>query len=261
VAGKRLGLEDTRGTLFYEIARIAKQKRPRYLLLENVRGLLFHDRGRTFTTIIQVFYELGYDLEWQVINSKYFVPQNRERIFIVGHLRGEPTRKILPIGEINPGDNKTRQKTQGERQRIFNTLDSNYAKGYGSRTMIYLSQTNSNMKQRIQNRKESWTLTNNCADFGLIQKGCLGNNSQGNRVYDTKGISTTLASNAGGKGAKTGLYEVGDRIRRLTPLECERLQGFPDGWTQGISDTQRYKCLGNAVTVPVVEYILDHFTI
>jgi site-specific DNA-cytosine methylase len=87
-------------------------------------------------------------------------------------------------------------------------------------------------------------------------KTIIQNDSQAMRVYDTEGISQTLAAN-GGLGAKTGLYDVNSKIRRLTPTECERLQGFPDGWTQGVSDTQRYKCLGNAVTVPVIEYILE----
>ena len=94
IAGKRLGFEDTRGTIFFEIARIAKEKRPPYLFLENVRGLLSHDKGRTFDTIISTLDEMGYDAEWQVLNSKYFVPQNRERIFIVGHLRDRHTRPV-----------------------------------------------------------------------------------------------------------------------------------------------------------------------
>lgn len=98
VAGKRLGFEDTRGTLFFEIARFAKEIQPRYLFLENVKGLLSHDKGRTFETILYTLDELGYDAEWQVLNSKNFgVPQNRERVFIIGHLRGQRTRKVFPI--------------------------------------------------------------------------------------------------------------------------------------------------------------------
>jgi len=88
VAGLRGGFEDTRGTLFFEIARIIREKQPRFLLLENVKGLLSHDKGRTFATIISTLNELGYDCEWQVLNSKNFgVPQNRERVFIIGHIR------------------------------------------------------------------------------------------------------------------------------------------------------------------------------
>ena len=225
IAGKRLGFEDPRGNIFFEIARIAKVKRPSYLFLENVKGLLSHEKGDTFRTIISTLDEMGYDAEWQVLNSKYFVPQNRERVFIIGHLRGERTRQIFPLGDFNSESDKPKPKIVGVVNDKGNLreveqatcLDANYWKGcdnHAQRTMIYLSNTNANMKQRIQDRKETWTLGTG-TDFGI----------------------------------KDGM-----RIRKLTPIECERLQGFPDNWTQG-SDTQRYKQCGNAVTVPVVEYI------
>ena len=270
IAGKRLGFEDTRGTIFFEIARIAKEKRPRYLFLENVRGLLSHDKGRTFRTILNTLDEMGYDAEWQVLNSKYFVPQNRERIFIIGHLRGERTGKIFPLGQFYEKDDSKKLEQVGnidtkghnslwgrvydpngiaanlnanggglgaktglyaivnDKKGIRNVqnctcIDANYWKGHvqhGARTMIYLSNTNANMKQREQERKETWTL---------------------------------------GTGTDFGIKE-GVRIRKLTPVECERLQGFPDNWTQGVSDTQRYKQCGNAVTVNVVEYIAKNFS-
>ena len=99
VAGKRQGfLDETRGTLFFEIARAAKQIKPRILFLENVKGLLSHDKGRTFGVILNTLDELGYDCEWQVLNSKNFgVPQNRERVFIIGHLRGGSGREVFPV--------------------------------------------------------------------------------------------------------------------------------------------------------------------
>ena len=225
IAGKRLGFEDPRGNIFFEIARIAKAKRPSYLFLENVKGLLSHEKGDTFRTIISTLDEMGYDAEWQVLNSKYFVPQNRERVFIIGHLRGERTRQIFPLGDFNSETDKPKPKIVGvvndkgnlRQVEQATCLDANYWKGcdnHAQRTMIYLSNTNANMKQRIQERKETWTLGTG-TDFGI----------------------------------KDGM-----RIRKLTPIECERLQGFPDNWTRG-SDTQRYKQCGNAVTVPVVEYI------
>ena len=120
IAGKRGGFEDTRGTLFFEMARIAKEKHPRLLLFENVKGLLSHDNGRTFATIIQTIDELGYDCQWQVLNSKNFgVPQNRERIFIVGHTRGTPRPKVFPIGSDNQKDNEVHERK--------NTLTGLYA--------------------------------------------------------------------------------------------------------------------------------------
>jgi len=102
IAGARRGFEDTRGTLFFEICRFASILRPKYLFLENVRGLLNHDGGATFETIIRTLDRLGYDVEWQILNSKNFgVPQNRERVFIIGHSRTERSGNIFPLNEKN----------------------------------------------------------------------------------------------------------------------------------------------------------------
>jgi len=211
IAGKRKGFDDTRGTLFFDIARILADKRPEHLVLENVKGLLSHDGGKTFQTIIGVLTDLGYLVEWQVLNSKNFgVPQNRERVFIIGHLGKGSRPKVFPITQSS----------------------ESYLKYRGG----------------VISTREQWLKDgkNNSRNF-----------SQGQRIYNKDGISQCLAGNAGGQGGKTGLYEVDTKIRRLTPIECERLQGFPDGWTKGISDTQRYKCLGNAVTVPVIKSIME----
>ena len=355
IAGNRQGFDDTRGTLFFEIARIAKEKRPRHLLLENVKGLLNHEGGQTIRTIFRILDEVGYDAEFQVINSKYYVPQNRERIFIVGHLRGEPWSPIFPIGEYRKVDNGTRQKTQGKGKRVQDENSSSLQTSphKGSATLVYIAQKNANMKQRVQERDDTWCLSAAGSDFGVIEKEPqlkpLNDARQGYRVYDPDGIGQCLNSEAGGLGAKMGLvldekkrsvvndkkglrevpqatcldanyYKGHDyhgartliawskstrdwgtesrikegeantlntgegcrtqssanyviteksKIRRLTPLECERLQGFPDNWTKvatgvtkgnrikHMSDTQRYKMCGNAVTVPVIEDILD----
>jgi len=102
IAGKRRGFSDTRGTMFFEVARILKVKRPKIVLLENVKGLLNHNKGETFRVILQALDELGYEVEWMVLNSKFFgVPQNRERVFIIGSLRGERRPEILPFGETS----------------------------------------------------------------------------------------------------------------------------------------------------------------
>lgn len=232
IAGRRLGFEESRGTLFFEVARIAKEKRPKLLFLENVRGLLSHDNGRTFAVILKTLDEIGYDVEWQCINSKYFVPQNRERIFIIGHLRGKSTRQIFPLGnisEINEAkSNTSKGKGNGVEDAICYTVDSNYWKGPdGKRTMIVVHQS---IRQQ-------------------------------ERIYSTDGISASINAIGGGWGAKTGLYETLKGIRRLTPKECERLQSFPAGWTDILSDTQRYKCVGNAVTVSVIQYIMERLVV
>ncbi len=295
VAGNRLGFEESRGTLFFEIARIAAEVRPRLLLLENVKGLLSHDGGKTFAVILATLDELGYDAEWQVLNSKYFVPQNRERIFIIGYLREGPRPKVFPIRETGNLDHLETPR-KGEQPIISNAIDSNYWKGidkHGQRTAIIADRTRTKqgLGRKIEERNDGLTnsLTSVQKDNYLKQVGNIdkkGHNSIWGRVYDPDGISSNINAEAGGLGAKTGLYAVpikylnrnqknmpkdqamtidthnssgvtdGIGIRKLTPLECERLQGFPDGWTKGLSDTQRYRCMGNAVTVPVVEYIL-----
>jgi DNA (cytosine-5)-methyltransferase 1 len=148
VAGKRGGFDDTRGTMFFEIARFAKQIKPRLLLLENVKGLLSHDKGNTFGTILHTLDELGYDCEWQVLNSKNFgVPQNRERIFVVGHLRGFGRREVFPIGgtdgEVDiPVKLVAHRKNYHRNTQVFSpdgiteTLDTGQGGGRGHYTII-----------------------------------------------------------------------------------------------------------------------------
>jgi len=149
IAGKRLGFADTRGTLFFDICRILKEKRPRLLLLENVKGLLSHDNGNTFKTIIATLAELGYDLQWQVLNSKNFgVPQNRERVFIVGHLRATPRPKVFPIGKSSEVFNeKSNRQTQ-----TVHPLRAGYKAGQGGNDFI---RTNEPSIQKVRNLSDS----------------------------------------------------------------------------------------------------------
>lgn len=229
IAGKRSGFEDTRGTLFFEIAKILRDKGPKMVLLENVKGLLSHDSGRTFATILNILRELGYVGQYEVLNSKNFgVPQNRERIFIFG-FRGESAPQVFPLGECSEKSIETLRKTQGNGAWV-QALDSNYWKGGGTRTMIQ-------RKEIIYYQK---------ADRKIA------------RIYEINGISPSLL--------KTGSWQEprinsGSKIRRLTPKECERLQGFPDDFTKfdengkQVSDNQRYKMMGNAVTVNVIQAI------
>lgn len=101
VAGKRRGFDDLRGTVFFEIARIVKEKRPKLFLLENVAGLLTHDKGETLQIILETIYDMGYDVQWAVFDSRYFVPQARKRIFFVGNIREKPIKQVFPLGEIS----------------------------------------------------------------------------------------------------------------------------------------------------------------
>lgn len=141
-AGKRLGFEDARGTLFFEIARVARQKRPKYILLENVPGLLSHDKGRTFATILSTLNDMGYSVEWQVLNSADFgVPQSRKRVYIVGYSNERCTGKVLPILGTNPkAIIQVISGPQGSRvydpQGLSCTLTSEGG-GFGGRTGLY----------------------------------------------------------------------------------------------------------------------------
>ena len=239
IAGKRGGFSDTRGTLFFEIARILKAKQPRRFLLENVKGLLSHDNGQTFRTIISTLDELGYDCQWQVLNSKnHGVPQNRERVFIVGHLRGTPRPQVFPLGESNGGNNEPQAETQGERKRIRSNIASTLAardyKGGGN--LIQLNNpTHSN--DRVYGA-DGISPTLNTMQGGMRQPFVAIRNDGMEVEMD---VANSVTPDAYLTSGKRGLDEDGKsqltsmcdrRIRRLTPTECERLQGFPDGWTE-----------------------------
>jgi len=203
--------------------------------------------------------EVGYDVEWQLLNSKYHVPQNRERVFIVCHLRGRRARQIFPLGRISE---KTNEKIIPPENNIpvvndknglrevprAMCLDANYWKGHdyhGARTLIFKSLTERRTEEAKAIRKKS--MQENGVDWSP------------RRGKELVPRNDELANCLTVGQTKEHLITDGIKIRKLTPVECERLQGFPDNWTQGISDTQRYKCCGNAVTVPVVQWIASHF--
>ena len=282
VAGKRGGFDDTRGTLFFEIARIARILKPRYLLLENVKGLLNHSGGTTFATILNALGELGYWWEYQVLNSKDFgVPQNRERVFIIGHSRRFPRREVFPLYGASPeaelefiggietaerwlddGKNHSRNFSQGHRvydaEGLSVTLSA-LGGGLGHKTGLYavpvLTPNRAEKRQNGRRFKEPgepmFTLTSQDRHGVLV--------SQRTGIKEVE-VGCTLDANyykgLGSNQERTGVVE-GVRIRRLTPLETFRLQGFPDSHhdnakVAGVSDSQLYKQAGNAVTVNVV---------
>jgi len=232
IAGKRAGFNDTRGTLFFDIARILKEKRPRHLVLENVKGLLSHEQGKTFQTILGILADLGYRVEWQVLNSKDFgVPQNRERVYIIGHFGNECREQVFPIRNSHQS---AAERVQGHHA---NTLTARYEGAQATGSYIIEGELHAQKIKQLNNPKHS-----------------------NDRVYSEEGIGPTLNTMQGGRRQPFVAQEP--RIRRLTPKECERLQGFPDSWTSldqegnPISDTQRYKMCGNAVTVNVVEAVI-----
>ena len=189
IAGKRRGFEDIRGTMFFEVARILKVKRPKTILLENVKGLLNHDKGKTFRVILQTLDELGYEVQWMVLNSKFFgVPQNRERVLIIGNLRGECRPEILPF-TYNGGE------TDGVQGQQTNTLTARYEKAQATGSYLIESEQHAQIKYFQRAR------------------------SQQSRIYETDGICPTLA------GASKLSGDCTPRIRAvLTPDRQEKRQ-------------------------------------
>ena len=257
IAGNQLGFEDARGTLFYEIARAAEQVKPRYLFLENVRNLLSHDKGKTFARMLKILDELGYDVEWQVLNSKNFgVPQNRERVFIIGHLRGECTYRVFPIRGKDEKFN-----TDGEINQVGNIGKSDNFGGNPQVTRVYdingISPTFNTMQGGGREPKilvrEATKQGYAVADVG-DSINFSHPNSKTRRGRVGKNIANTLLTSD-----EQGVVLSDYKIRKFTPRECWRLQGFPD-WAfdkaQAVnSNSQLYKQAGNSVTVNVIEKI------
>ena len=275
IAGNRRGFADTRGTLFFDLARILQAKRPRFFIFENVKGLLSHDGGRTIATIITTLTELGYDLQWQVLNSKdHGVPQSRERVFIVGHSRGVSRPEVFPF----PYDAEVSGEPDGAGAAQPQTKPASTIRTkYGTRADdSYIIARNQRGEIREMDHSGSLTSSRSSTQFSYLvpeatQKG-YAEAAPGDSI-NLQAIRSTTRRGRIGKGIAQTLDTTmaqhtlqGARIRRLTPVECERLQGFPDNWTRygsagahkttEISDTQRYKTLGNAVTVNVVRDIV-----
>lgn len=322
IAGKRRGFEEARGTLFFDVARILADKRPRCVLLENVKGLLTHESGKTFQHIIKILADIGYVLQWEVLNSKHFsVPQNRERVFIVGYYGDRSFRKVLPIGDCF-GETE-RENKENSSKIIGNIYPSNSENGDFldicgiSKTLKLGTTDNKNgaiglsnspkviveafpmteartdeakaVRREMMKNGKDWTprkqkkliektdgqvgaLTANFSREQLIKinKTKYGEHHQDAVFESENSISPSLMlggdGNIGESCAGYLKFKHHTRIRRLTPRECERLQAFPDDWTQfgmdkegnqvEISDTQRYKTLGNSVTTTVVSEVV-----
>ena len=262
IAGRRRGFDDTRGTLFFEIARILKDyiengKPIPCILLENVKGLLSHDSRRTFTTIYKVLADLNYTLECQVVNTRWFLPQNRERIFIFGRYNGNPSgRKVFPIGKNDIEVNDV----QGQ---YTNTITARYEAG-ATGSYVIESKFNAQKEEKLKRGKKleirdddvANTITSHQLDSIIkVKKDYKILDDYNNKIRDD-GLCGTITQNCSRKARRNGFKVINNNsIRRLTPIECERLQGFPDNWTDGQSDTQRYKQCGNAVSVPVTKAI------
>ena len=320
LAGKQRGFDDTRGTLFFEVARVAAAKRPALLYLENVQNLLSHDKGWTFETILEVLDDIGYDVSWTVLNSANFgVPQSRNRVFITGFLRGRCAGEIFAFSQANPKTLKQRL-SGSEGNRVYDanglaiTLTSS-AGGFGGRTGLYILPIKSKTKIRYQFAHSGDSINtayaNNNTRRGRVGKGIAHTETttatlavylidmnpspqltelarcitarQDSGISNRKGEHSAvlvivkeitpdeikelngIKAEESNTDKTAGVIILSDEednqyiayIRKLTPKECWRLQGFTDEQFNkvkaiGMSDSQLYKMAGNAVTVPAV---------
>ena len=229
MSGKRKGLKGGRSSLFFEAIKIIQYTKPKYFIFENVKGLFSSNEGKDFEIILRTISDIGYDGQWQLLNTRWFLPQNRERVYFVGHIRGECRPQVFPIGE----DEKFFNRQIGEEGGKSTSLQNRYTRTITSR-IHKMGNDDTYIKVHTAHPRS-------------------GDPSKGGTGPLSKKDGTTYCLDTGNAQA----VEIKSNIRRLTPTECERLQGFPDDWTEGCSDTQRYKQLGNAVSVPVVRAIME----
>jgi DNA (cytosine-5)-methyltransferase 1 len=255
IAGKRQGLAGERSGLWYEFARIIDELEPQWVVIENVPGLLSVHKGKDFAVIIRWLAERGYGVAWRILDAQYFgVPQRRRRVFIVGSFANGCASQILFERESSSGDTPpSREKGEGVAAPIKANSPSRRNGGSDPTAdeFIIANTISTNPANRLSGEDNyvAGTLHNgfpgrdasDAADNKLITWNWQ---SGGDVRFDFNEKPMLQASQVPAVG-----------VRRLTPTECERLQGFPDGWTDGQSDSTRYRQLGNAVAVPVIEWI------
>lgn len=233
ISGKRLGFSDTRGTLFFDIARIVKYHRPKVLFLENVKNFARHDAGKTLSVVLNTLRGLRYTVFYKVLRSSDFgVPQARERIYIIGFRKDlnvehfefpSPTKEVRVVKDILERESTVRNV-------YINRKDTNI---YGVEKKV------NDLRRPLQ--------------IGTINKG-----GQGERIYSIYAAGITLSAYGGGAASKTGAYLINNRIRKLTPRECARMQGFPESFILPQSRNVAYRQFGDSVSTPVLEAIFKN---
>lgn len=236
ISGKQKGFEDTRGTLFFDIARIVNYHRPKILFLENVKNFAKHDSGKTLEVVQKTLEKMNYSVYYKVLNTSNFgLPQNRERIYIIAfnNLVFENVNfrfpsnnlisSLIDILENEPNDGK-----------IVEREDIEFYKQYSPTKNIF----------------GEIDLLNKPIQIGKVNKG-----GQGERIYHPLGHAITLSAHGGGVGSKTGLYKINDKIRKLSPRECARLQGYPEDFIFPKSISEAHKQFGNSVSINVLQYL------
>ena len=231
ISEKQKRFEDTRGTLFFDVVRITEYHKPKILFLENIGNLKNHDKGRTFKIIKSTLRLIGYNVYYEILNaSKFGVPQARKRIYIIAILKDidnhnfkspQETNELISIKNILlPNEECEEFMLQKEYK-----LDLNKVKKF----------------DKVQNRP---------LRVGTVNKG-----GQGDRIYSENGYAITLSADGRGNGARTGLYYIDKKIRKLHPRETARLMGFPEEYILNPSINQAHKQFGNSVIVDMIQYI------
>jgi DNA (cytosine-5)-methyltransferase 1 len=314
VAGKRAGLTGERSGLWFEFARVIDELEPRWVVIENVPGLLSSNKGKDFAVIVQWLAERGYGVSWRVLDAQYFgVAQRRRRVFIVASLGNGRCTEVLFEREGMSGDTPQSRKAgeeiagtvtdrvggsgsgwarwNEEQGLVSTTLQAHHRRDNADETfaIAYNIQHNDGGEHKRKDRPNGGLYVNEteqaltvgttdltaiCMSSGqanaeIVKDGApslTGLHEQpivawemqhASEAYRESGeVAPTLQQRMGTGGNNIPLVGV----RRLTPIECERLQGFPDGWTDGQADSTRYRQLGNAVAVPVVEWIGKRIT-
>lgn len=284
IAGKRTGLAGERSGLWNEFARIIEEFKPRWVVVENVPGLLSSNQGRDFETVISQMVESGYGVCWRILDAQYFgVAQRRRRVFIVGSLGDGRSAEVLFEREGVRWNPPSRQSQGEENSRVSGTLaasGSGLDRPSGNGNQLYfcvpvagtldLKSTGANRGSQANETDfivpaafggnntsgeidQAACLTHHPGRYDFESETFIGCTPRRTNAGFLENVTPTLNAGTGGFGAPGAIGGFG--VRRLTPMECERLQGFPDGWTAGQSDSTRYKQLGNAVAVPVAEWI------
>lgn len=229
ISGKQKGFEDSRGTLFFDVARIIKEKKPKIVFMENVKNFAKHNNGNTLKVVQTIIEDLGYKFYQKVLNaSDYNIPQNRERIYIVCfredlNIESFEYPEALPLNRcvedfVIKDDNTVNHLYVFRSDYVINNIENE----------------NKNKPIRI----------------GSINKG-----RQGERIYSIKGVAITLSAYGGGIFAKTGGYLINNKVRKLHPRECARIMGYPDTYKLDSKPNQAYQQFGNSVVVDVLQYI------
>ena len=242
LAGRKLGFEDARGTLFFEIARILKDKKPKAFLLENVKNLMSHDKGKTFNVIKTTLEELGYNIHYKIIDASNFIPQHRERIYIVGFRNDIKTNfefkpiitSTIKIFDLFHKADGTEPYLEHDGNRFFNHQLKQVDDKFTHSDALW---------DWTKSHKEKHQSKGNGFGYGLITEDSI--------------RTCTLTAHYNKSGNEILIEQANKNPRKLTPRECARLMGFSDDFKIPVSNTRAYIQFGNSVVVPVIGYIAN----